>query len=104
MVEKGCSGKENDFHLRFLLLHPVCIWRPISLKVSFMMFAPQIVSSLIVKGKALLSRYTMRVMSVDCVGELLDLFPVSCTMVSGQWGMRCGTITYDTKDFLMLHF
>ena len=68
LLKKDALGKKMISILDFLSLHPVCIWRPISSKVLFMMFAPWIVSSLVVKGKALSSKYNTCVISVVCVG------------------------------------
>ena len=55
-LKKDEVGKNMSSVLDFLSPSPVCIWSPISVKVSLIMLVPLTASSLLVNGKALSSR------------------------------------------------
>ena len=64
LLKKDAVGKKISSVFDFLSPFPVCISRPSSLKVSFMISHPAIMSSLVLKGKLPLSRYSMCVTAV----------------------------------------
>ena len=76
-LKKDEVGKNMSSVLDFLSPCPVCIWSPISVKVSLIILAPLIASVLLVNGKALSSRYRMCDTVVVFCDFLLLLCPVS---------------------------
>ncbi len=107
LLKKDAVGKYISSVLDFFSPCPMCISSPSSLKVSFIISHPVIMSSLVLNGKLPLSRYSMLwvtvVVSVVAWLLLLMLCPVSLPFFS-EFMSRLQWLKLTFSIFATVHF